>query len=122
MARSSTRTVEVIGINTAIASPETSNNVGFAISISSARPIIDDLRAGRQPQIAFLGVTSEPLTTGHGRASSVSSRAPWSRDVASGSAAAKAGIKEGDVIVEIGGTKVDSVEDVASAVRKHSAR
>ena len=53
---------KVIGINTAIASPQTSNNVGFAISISSAKPIIEALRDGKQPQIAFLGVTSQPLT------------------------------------------------------------
>ena len=38
---------QVIGINTAIASPETSNNVGFAISISSAKPVIEALRDGR---------------------------------------------------------------------------
>ena len=61
----------VIGINTAIASPDTSNNVGFAISISSAKPVIDALRAGKKPTIAFLGVTSEPLTRGHARSSSV---------------------------------------------------
>jgi S1-C subfamily serine protease len=35
----------VIGINTAIASPDTSNNVGFAISISSAKPVIDALQS-----------------------------------------------------------------------------
>ncbi len=40
----------VIGINTAIASPDTSNNVGFAISISSATPVIQALREGREPR------------------------------------------------------------------------
>ena len=46
----------VIGINTAIADPGSSNNIGFAISISSAEPVLDDLRAGRTPRIAFMGV------------------------------------------------------------------
>jgi serine protease Do len=41
-------------------------------------------------------------------------------EVASGSGADKAGIKNGDVIVEIDGTKVTSVEGVAGEVRKHS--
>jgi S1-C subfamily serine protease len=41
-------------------------------------------------------------------------------DVASGSGAAKAGIKNGDVIVEIDGSKVTSVEGVAGEVRKHN--
>jgi S1-C subfamily serine protease len=36
----------VIGINTAIANPNTAQNVGFVIPISQARPIIDRLRGG----------------------------------------------------------------------------
>ncbi len=110
---------KVIGINTAIASPQTSNNVGFAISISSAKPIIDALRNGKQPQIAFLGVTSQPLSADCSGQLGVDQGAVVA-DVASGSGAAKAGIKQGDVIVEIDGTKVDSVDDVASTVRKHA--
>jgi S1-C subfamily serine protease len=108
----------VIGINTAIASPETANNVGFAISISSAQPIIDDLRAGRAPQIAFLGVTTEPLTANTADELGVDQGAVVG-DVSEGSAAEQAGIQQGDVIVEVAGTTIDSVEDVASEVRKH---
>ena len=37
---------QVIGINTAIANPNTAQNVGFVIPISQARPIIDRLRGG----------------------------------------------------------------------------
>jgi S1-C subfamily serine protease len=109
----------VIGINTAIASPDTSNNVGFAISISSAKPVIDALREGKKPTIAFLGVTSEPLTPATSKQLGVSQGAVVA-DVASGSGADKAGIKNGDVIVEIDGSKVASVEGVASEVRKHN--
>jgi S1-C subfamily serine protease len=36
----------VIGINTAIANPNTAQNVGFVIPISQAKPIIDTLRGG----------------------------------------------------------------------------
>jgi putative serine protease PepD len=108
----------VVGINTAIASPPTSNNVGFAISISSAKGVIDDLRAGREPQIAFLGVTSEPLDPDQADDLNVD-RGAVVAEVSNGSAADDAGIQPGDVIVEIGGTSVDSVEDVASEVRKH---
>jgi S1-C subfamily serine protease len=109
----------VVGINTAIASPGTSNNVGFAISISSAKPVIDALREGEEPKIAFLGVTSEPLTADVAEELGVDQGAVVV-DVASGSGAADAGIERGDVIVEVAGTAVDSVEDVASAVRKQS--
>jgi S1-C subfamily serine protease len=110
----------VIGINTAIASPETSNNVGFAISISSAKSVIDDLRAGREPQIAFLGVTSEPLSSDAAEELGVQQGALVA-EVAPSSAAADAGIEVGDVIVEVAGAPVDSVEDVASAVRRQRA-
>jgi S1-C subfamily serine protease len=109
----------VIGINTAIASPQEANNVGFAISISSARQVIDDLRAGREPQIAFLGVTSQPLTPDAADELGVEQGAVVA-EVSGGSGADDAGIQEGDVIVEIAGATVDSVEDVASEVRKHS--
>ena len=37
----------VIGINTAIANPNTAQNVGFVIPISQAKPIIDRLRGGQ---------------------------------------------------------------------------
>ena len=111
---------KVIGINTAIASPQTSNNVGFAISISSAKPIIDALR---ERQAAADRVPRRDEPTAHGRlarASSASTRAPSWPTSRRARRAAKAGIKQGDVIVEIDGTKVDSVDDVASAVRKHA--
>ena len=39
----------VIGINTAIADPGSAQNVGFAIPISNAKVIIEQLRQGRQP-------------------------------------------------------------------------
>ena len=47
----------VIGINTAIADPSSAQNVGFAIPISQAEPVIAQLREGKQP--AYLGVSSE---------------------------------------------------------------
>jgi S1-C subfamily serine protease len=37
----------VVGINTAIANPNTAQNVGFVIPISPAKPIIDRLRGGQ---------------------------------------------------------------------------
>ena len=49
----------VIGINTAIADPTSAQNVGFAIPISQAKPIIDALRAGNRP--AYLGVTIDTV-------------------------------------------------------------
>ena len=52
---------EVIGINTAIA-PAAGQNVGFAISIDSAKSVIDDLRDGKEVKTAFLGVETQEVT------------------------------------------------------------
>ena len=111
---------QVIGINTAIASPDSSNNVGFAISISSAKTIIEDLANGRTPRDALLGVQSEDVTptrvddlhlkTDHGAI--VTSVEP-------GTAAAAAGIKNGDVIVEVDGLAVHGSDELRRYVRRH---
>ncbi len=108
----------VIGINSAIAAPETANNIGFAIAITPAKQIIDDLRAGREPQIAFLGVRSEPLSPDDAADLGVDEGAIVV-DVTPGSGAADAGLQEGDVIIEVDGTRVSGPETVASEVRGH---
>ena len=108
----------VIGINTAIASPDTSNNVGFAISSSSARPIIEALRAGEEPQVAFLGVSTETVTAQIAEDVGVE-RGAVVVEVTPGSAADDAGIDENDVIVEVAGESIDDFVDVASAIRRH---
>lgn len=106
----------VIGINTAIANPQSSNNVGFAIPVSNARPIIEDLRLGRAA--AFLGVSSQSVTPAIARQQnlSVTSGALVTR-VTAGSAAARAGLREGDVIVSIAGKPVTEASDVLALVR-----
>ncbi|GIU85529.1 MAG: hypothetical protein KatS3mg009_0044 [Acidimicrobiia bacterium] len=108
----------VVGINTAIASPDYSNNVGFAISISSAKPVIDALREGREPQVAFLGVSTEDVTPRLADEIGVE-RGAVVATVTAGSAAADAGLEPKDVIVEIDGSPVDEALDVVSAVRSH---
>jgi S1-C subfamily serine protease len=108
----------VIGINTAIADPGEAQNVGFAIPISQAKPIIDQLAQGKQP--AYLGV----YTTDAGSASAqqlgvtADSGAVVTR-ISRDSPADHAGIKTGDVIVQLGGVKVTSSADLGNAVRRH---
>ncbi|MGH8984094.1 MAG: S1C family serine protease [Acidimicrobiia bacterium] len=105
----------VIGINTAIADAE---NVGFAIPISHAVPIIEDLRAGRLP--AFLGVATETLTPEFADDAGVDADAgAVVVNVTDGSPAADAGIETRDVIVEIGGDAIEEAGDVPEAIRRH---
>ena len=51
---------EVVGINTALAGG--SQNVGFAISIDSAKDVIRALQEGKSVQVAFLGVETSDVT------------------------------------------------------------
>jgi S1-C subfamily serine protease len=109
---------KVIGINTAIADPGEAQNVGFAIPISQAKPIIDQLAQGKQP--AYLGVYTADAgsQTAQQLGVTASSGAVVTR-VTSGSPADKAGIKTGDVIVQVGDNEVTNAGDLANAVRVH---
>ncbi len=110
----------VIGINTAIADPGSANNIGFAISISSARPVLDDLRAGRTPQIAYMGVYTETVTPGLVRLRGLDATAgAYVAVVTPRAGAERAGIRRGDVMIEVDGVRVQSNDDVVRIVRKH---
>jgi S1-C subfamily serine protease len=109
---------EVIGINTAIAPTEVANNVGFAISISSAKPIIEALRAGRTPHIPFLGVSTETVDAARARAEGlISNQGAIIVDVVRGAAADDAGIRTGDVVLSIDGVPVTSRESLLREIR-----
>jgi len=108
----------VLGINTAIANPASAQNVGFAIPISRAKPIIEDLRLGRAA--TFLGVSTRNVTPAAARELDLKVDAgAYVAKVTAGTPAKDAGIQEGDVIVEIGGKTIGDSGDVQTAVREH---
>jgi S1-C subfamily serine protease len=110
----------VIGINTAIADPGSSNNVGFAISIASAKPVISELRAGRTPRIAFMGVKTETVTPSLVQQAELSVKTgAYVAAITPAEGAARAGMKRGDVIVDVGGDRITSSDDVLRIVRRH---
>jgi S1-C subfamily serine protease len=113
---------EVIGINTAIAPPQESNNVGFAISISSAKPIIEALRDGREPEVAFLGVESRSVTPQIADEDDlVTTIGAQIIDVVPGSPADDFGFEEGDVIVALDGEAIDTDASLLRSIRRHRA-
>jgi putative serine protease PepD len=117
---------DVIGVNVAIAGTDSSSSsttqsgsigVGFAIPSSVAKRIADDIIAGTKPTHGQLGVTSvadETATTGTVAGVKVSS-------ATSGSPAADAGIKQGDIITAVGSVAVTSYTDLAGQVRSYPA-
>ncbi|HET6174344.1 MAG TPA: trypsin-like peptidase domain-containing protein [Gaiellales bacterium] len=107
----------LIGINTIAATQ--AENIGFAIAIDGARSVIDEILgkpAGRQ---AWIGVTF--ATVGSAAAAVQLGLQPDTRGAAvvavfAGSPAAKAGLREGDVVVSSGGAPVRSSGAMAKAL------
>jgi len=108
---------EVVGINTALAGG--SQNVGFAISIDSAKSVIDSLRRGNSVRVAFLGVETSEVTPAVAKSLQLSTKTgAVIRRATRGAAADKAGLKPNDVIVAIGGRKVSGPQDVGAEIRR----
>lgn len=94
---------QVIGINTAIAAE--AQNIGFAISITPALPVIEQLiRQGRVIR-PYLGVASQTTPQG-----------VLVRYVEPGSPAEKAGLRFGDIIIRFAGQKVTTREELVKAI------
>ena len=109
---------EVVGINTAVfqSSMNTAaNNVGFAISVGEALPVIDTLRglaAGETRVEGYLGVGLEDRRDG-GRGAVIT-------EVGGGSPASTAGIEPGDIVVDVDGTPIDGQGALIAAIRDRS--
>ncbi|MBC7987328.1 MAG: Do family serine endopeptidase, partial [Sphingomonadaceae bacterium] len=108
----------VVGINSAIFSPTGGNvGIGFAIPATEARPIVETLMRGESVTRGYLGVGIQPMTDDiadslglpHNRGEIVSRVEP-------GQGAARAGIRQGDVIVEVNGRTVTPDETLSYIV------
>ena len=115
---------EVIGINSAIASRTGYfSGYGFAIPISLARSVMDDLIKHGRVRAPVLGVAIDEVTpadaqvAGLPRIAGVMVRG---FSPAEGSPAEKAGLEAGDVIVAADGRPVDRVSTLQRIVRAHA--
>ncbi|HLH55133.1 MAG TPA: PDZ domain-containing protein, partial [Verrucomicrobiae bacterium] len=99
----------LIGINTAILSRSGGfQGVGFAVPINMARYVMDRLISSGKVERGFLGINIQPLTPELAKEFNLpdESSGVLVGGVGNNSAAAKAGVREGDVIVEFNGKKV----------------
>lgn len=105
----------VIGVNSALISPTgASVGIGLAIPAELAKPVIDSLRRGERPQRGYLGVGLQPLDENIASALGLpKDRGELVRSVVEGQAAARAGVRQGDVIVKVNGKDVTPSETVS---------
>jgi len=109
---------EVIGINTAIYSPNGGSvGIGFSIPASLAENVITQLRESGEVQRAWIGVEIQPLGSdlaeGFGRDDDGGALVA---NVTPDNPAAKAGIQAGDIILSFAGQDIDEVRDLPRIV------
>ncbi|GAB4434136.1 MAG: DegQ family serine endoprotease [bacterium] len=106
---------EVIGINTAIVA--SGQGIGFAIPISMAKNIIDQIINKGTIERSWLGVGIQKLTPELAESMGLKKiEGVLVNRVYENSAADKAGIKEGDVILECNGAKLEDPSDLQKIV------
>ncbi len=98
----------VIGINTAIFSPTGGNvGLGFSIPAELAKPVVDQLRATGTVKRGYLGVAIQPLSTDIAAGLGLpKDKGEIVASVEANGPAARAGIRQGDVIVKINNSDV----------------
>jgi S1-C subfamily serine protease len=116
---------QVIGMNTAVAGSSSdgtsSQNIGFAIPAASVESLLPELQKGGQTGNGggYLGVDITTLTPAlRQQYGFTPTTGAVILTVVSGSPAAKAGLVQGDVIVNIDGTAITSSEDLQKLVQK----
>ena len=118
---------QIIGINTAVSGQ--GQNIGFAIPINDVNGLIKQVLSTGKFERSYLGVHYIPLTTAaakqfnlttnHG-AYVVPSADGSNPAIVPDSPAAKAGIKEKDIIIEVDGTNIDQSHSLTSLVGRKS--
>jgi len=106
---------EVIGINTAIIAG--AQGLGFAIPINLAKWVMEQIIAHGRVIRGWLGVMIQNITPDIAEALEIREGVLIAQ-VVPGSPAEKAGIKVGDIIIEVNGKKIKDVRDLQFTIMK----
>ena len=115
---------QVVGINTLVAGQAEpgvqSQGIGFAIAISSAKPIADQLVTTGHVVHPYLGISDVPLSPSIAAQLGVQETAGLVvLRSSAGSPAAQAGLRRGDVITAIDNTSVPDDTTLAQIINTH---
>jgi S1-C subfamily serine protease len=110
----------VVGINTAGVRAGAAENVGFAIAINRARPVIDHAMEDPEGPAPLLGVFTQPVTPVLAAQLGLSvDEGALVRTLQAGGPAAEAGIEVGDVIVAVAGEEVTDNDSLQERLLEH---
>jgi putative serine protease PepD len=108
---------DVIGVNAQIesgsngSSDQGSNTgIGFAVPSDTVKKVVGDLAAGKTVRHAYLGVSTQDPASGDGAAVA---------QVVRGGPADQGGLRAGDVITAVDGTKITDAGALTSAIDAH---
>ncbi|MEG1610367.1 MAG: DegQ family serine endoprotease [Bilophila sp.] len=106
---------KVIGINTAIVA--SGQGIGFAIPSTMAERIVDQLKHDKKVSRGWIGVTIQDLDDNGAKALGLTeSKGALIGSVLSGEPADKAGMKDGDVVIEVNGKPVEDSSALLRAI------
>lgn len=118
---------ELIGINSAKIASDEVEGMGFAIPISKAEPILDEMmnqetryKVEDEDKAAYIGITCENVTSDVNQMYGIP-QGVYVDTVVEGGPAEKAGIKKGDVITKIDNTAVDAYKDLVDRLEYYEA-
>ncbi len=110
---------ELVGINTAIIGPSGGNvGIGFAIPVNIVRQIVGQIERGGKVEHGHLGVGIQDLTPELAEAQGLPDNQTGAliSQVEPGSAAARAGLRPGDVVSAVEGTPVMNATDLRNRI------
>jgi serine protease Do len=106
---------EVVGINTAINAA--ADNIGFAIPSTQAEKIIAQLRQGKAVKRGWIGVTIQSVDENQAKALGLpEAKGALISSVGKGHPADKAGVRQGDVVLEVNGEPVNDSKELLARI------
>lgn len=112
---------QLVGINAAIASQTGSySGYSFAVPVSIVKKVVNDLKEFGTVQRAMLGVSIQTINAELAKEHNLNTNeGVYVASVQDNSAAKEAGIKEGDIILSVAGTKVNSAPELQEKVSQY---